>query len=132
MISVIANASALHDIGKISIDEKILNKPGRLTPEEFEVMKTHTTLGYEAIHRAEESLGHEVPFLRFAEEIALSHQEKWDGSGYPLGLVGDAIPISARLMALAPEAAFVLDAAAMTAVFSPCRRWRYRYRLGRR
>jgi putative two-component system response regulator len=64
-------------------------------------MKTHTTLGYEAIHRAETALGTEVAFLSMAKEIALSHQEKWDGSGYPQGLSRDAIPISARLMAVA-------------------------------
>jgi putative two-component system response regulator len=64
-------------------------------------MKTHTTLGYEAIHRAELSLGEDLPFLRLAKEIALSHQEKWDGSGYPQGLAGEAIPVSARLMAVA-------------------------------
>jgi putative two-component system response regulator len=64
-------------------------------------MKTHTTLGRDAIQHAERELGIEMPFLRYAKEIAYSHQEKWDGSGYPEGLSGDAIPISARLMALA-------------------------------
>ena len=64
-------------------------------------MKTHTTLGRDAIQRAEDQLGMQVDFLRVAKEIALSHQEKWDGSGYPQGLAGDAIPVSARLMAVA-------------------------------
>ena len=79
----------------------ILLKPGKLTPEEFEIMKTHTTVGYEAIVRAEKSHGATVDFLQPAKEIALYHQEKWDGSGYPEGLAGQAIPLSARLMALA-------------------------------
>ncbi len=76
-------------------------KPGKLTPEEFEIMKTHTTLGRDAIAHAEQMLGCEVAFLKIAKEIAYSHQEKWDGSGYPQGLKGDQIPISARLMAVA-------------------------------
>ena len=101
MIELLFKSAPLHDIGKVGIPDRILLKPGRLTAEEFEVMKTHTTLGYEAIQHAEESLGLEVEFLRMAKEIALSHQEKWDGSGYPQGLAGDAIPLSARLMAVA-------------------------------
>jgi putative two-component system response regulator len=91
----------LHDIGKVGIPDRILLKPGRLTPEEFEVMKTHTTLGRDAIQHAEEALGVRVKFLTMAKEIAYSHQEKWDGSGYPEGLKGEAIPLSARLMAVA-------------------------------
>jgi putative two-component system response regulator len=73
----------------------------RLEPREFEIMKTHTTLGYDAIVHAENALGTNVDFLSFAKTIALSHQEKWDGSGYPQGLAGDDIPIAARLMAVA-------------------------------
>lgn len=94
-------SAPLHDIGKVGIPDYILLKPGRLTAEEFEIMKTHTTLGLEALHNAEERLGTEVPFLSLAKEIAYGHHEKWDGSGYPQGLGGDAIPLSARLMALA-------------------------------
>jgi putative two-component system response regulator len=94
-------SAPLHDIGKVGIPDSILLKPGPLTAEEFEIMKTHTTLGKVAIESAEARLGKDVPFLRCAKEIAYSHQEKWDGSGYPQGLVGDAIPISARLMAIA-------------------------------
>ena len=94
-------SAPLHDIGKVGIPDSILLKPGKLTPEEFEIMKTHTTLGRDAIDHAERALGANVEFLRLAKEIAFSHQEKWDGSGYPQGLAGDAIPISARLMALA-------------------------------
>ncbi|EJM44691.1 response regulator containing a CheY-like receiver domain and an HD-GYP domain [Pseudomonas sp. GM33] len=94
-------SAPLHDIGKIGIPDHILLKPGRFTPEEFEIMKTHTTLGRDAIQRAEDQLGLSVDFLRMAKEIAYSHQEKWDGSGYPQGLVGEEIPMSARLMAVA-------------------------------
>lgn len=101
MIDTLYKSAPLHDIGKIGIPDHILLKPGKLTPEEFEVMKTHTTLGKEAIEHAEKELGYEVDFLKTAKEIAYSHQEKYDGSGYPLGLKGDEIPISARLMSIA-------------------------------
>ncbi|OQR36391.1 two-component system response regulator [Pseudomonas sp. T] len=94
-------SAPLHDIGKVGIPDHILLKPGKLTAEEFELMKTHTTLGLEALEKAEERLGMDVPFLRLAKQIAYGHHEKWDGSGYPQGLTGDAIPLSARLMALA-------------------------------
>jgi putative two-component system response regulator len=100
-IKLLFKSAPLHDIGKVGIPDHILLKPGKLTFEEFEIMKTHTTLGFNAIVRAERSLGMEFDFLKPAKEIALSHQEKWDGSGYPQGLAGDAIPISARLMAVA-------------------------------
>ncbi|MEN9315911.1 MAG: hypothetical protein RIS35_2304 [Pseudomonadota bacterium] len=100
-ISMLFKSAPLHDIGKVGIPDRILLKPGKLTPEEFEIMKTHTTLGRDAIEHAEKELGIDVAFLKVAKEIAYSHQEKWDGSGYPEGLAGDDIPISARLMAVA-------------------------------
>jgi putative two-component system response regulator len=100
-IEIIVKSAPLHDIGKVGIPDHILLKPGRLTAEEFEVMKTHTTLGRDAIEKAEQEMGRSAPFLAFAKEIACSHQEKWDGSGYPHGLAGDRIPIPARLMAVA-------------------------------
>ncbi len=100
-IETLFKSAPLHDIGKVGVPDRILLKPGRLTVDEFEIMKTHTTLGYQAIHQAEIDLGSDLPFLKQAKEIALCHQEKWDGSGYPEGLKGDAIPISARLMAVA-------------------------------
>lgn len=100
-IEMLFKSAPLHDIGKVGIPDAILLKPDRLTKEEFEVMKSHTTLGRDAIVHAEKNLGIEVPFLQYAKEIAYSHQEKWDGSGYPQGLAGDEIPISARLMAVA-------------------------------
>lgn len=101
MIGWLYKSAPLHDIGKVGIPDHILRKPGRLDPEEFEIMKTHATLGMQAIQSAETRLGMNVPFLQCAKEIAYSHQEKWDGSGYPQGLAGDSIPVSARLMALA-------------------------------
>jgi HD-GYP domain-containing protein (c-di-GMP phosphodiesterase class II) len=100
-IDILFKSAPLHDIGKVGIPDSILLKPGKLSPEEFEIMKTHTTIGYKAIENAENQLGMTVEFLTCAKEIALSHQEKWDGSGYPRKLAGKAIPISARLMAVA-------------------------------
>jgi putative two-component system response regulator len=100
-ISTLFKSAPLHDIGKVGIPDRILLKPGPFTPPEFEIMKTHTTLGWDAINNAELMLGTKAEFLTMAKEIALSHQEKWDGSGYPHGLQGDAIPIAARLMAVA-------------------------------
>ena len=100
-IALLFKSAPLHDIGKIGIPDHILLKPGRYTEEEFEIMKTHTTLGRDAIQHAEDQLGIRAEFLSLAKEIAYSHQEKWDGSGYPQGLAGDDIPISARLMAVA-------------------------------
>jgi len=100
-IELLFKSAPLHDIGKVGIPDRILLKPGRFEPHEMEIMKTHTTLGRDAILSAERELGIEVDFLKYAKEIAYGHQEKWDGSGYPEGLAGDAIPISARLMALA-------------------------------
>ena len=92
-------ASALHDIGKIGIDEKILNKPGKLTSEEFEVIKTHSMLGAKMLHDLDGFA--EQPLLQTAYEIARWHHERWDGRGYPDGLKGDEIPISAQLVSLA-------------------------------
>ncbi|MBS4017635.1 MAG: response regulator [Dechloromonas sp.] len=111
---LIAKAAPLHDIGKVGIPDAILLKPGRLTPEEFEIMKTHARIGADALDEAitrvltdrqqnqpAEEDRYSLDFLEAAREIAGGHHEKWDGSGYPLGLQGDEIPLSARLMALA-------------------------------
>ena len=100
-IAMLFKSAPLHDIGKVGIPDRILLKPGRFEPHEFEIMKTHCKLGRDAIQHAEDQLGLAVDFLKYAKEIAYSHQEKWDGTGYPEGLAGDAIPISARLMAVA-------------------------------
>ena len=101
-IDVLYKVAPLHDIGKVGIPDAILLKPGKLTPEEFEIMKTHTTLGANAIAYSEENFHlHNNNFLRLAQQIATGHHEKWDGSGYPKGLKGQEIPIPARLMAVA-------------------------------
>jgi putative two-component system response regulator len=114
-IELLYKSAPLHDIGKVGIPDNVLLKPGRLTDEEREVMNSHTTLGYKSIEQAEARLGTKVGFLTMAKEIALSHQEKWDGSGYPQGLSGDNIAISARLMALAD----VYDALISKRVYKP-------------
>jgi putative two-component system response regulator len=100
-IELIAKSAPLHDIGKVGIPDYILLKPGKLTPEEWAIMQTHARLGSEAIEHAEKDAERPVPFLAFAKEIARHHHEWWDGSGYPDGLSNEAIPLSARLMALA-------------------------------
>lgn len=100
-VRMLFKSAPLHDIGKVGIPDNILLKPGKLDEQEFEVMKLHTTLGRDALISAENSLGTKVEFLTYAKEIAYSHHEKWDGSGYPEGLSGDDIPIAARLMAVA-------------------------------
>ena len=100
-IETLARSAPLHDIGKVGIPDYILLKPGKLTPEEWEIMKTHTLLGFDAITLAERDIRTSVEFLSQAKEIVRSHHECWDGTGYPDGLAGDAIPISARLMAMA-------------------------------
>jgi len=100
-ISTLFKSAPLHDIGKVGVPDRILLKPGKFEPYEFEIMKTHCKLGRDAIQQAEDRLGLKVDFLTVAKEIAYGHQEKWDGSGYPEGLSGDDIPVSARLMAVA-------------------------------
>ena len=97
-ISLIVNASALHDIGKISIPEAILNKPGRLTAEEFEVMKGHSAIGAQIL---ENSPSHREELVRIARDICRWHHERYDGRGYPDGLKGDEIPIAPQVVALA-------------------------------
>jgi putative two-component system response regulator len=94
-VSLLRRASPLHDVGKIGIPDAILRKPGPLTPDEWEIMKTHTTAGAKIL------AGGRSRIIRLAEEIALSHHERWDGSGYPEGRAGDAIPLAARVVALA-------------------------------
>jgi putative two-component system response regulator len=100
-IDLLTKSAPLHDIGKVGIPDIILLKPGPLTPDEWEIMKTHAKLGSDAIEKAESDAEMRLDFLVLAKEIAHWHHEKWDGSGYPDGLAGDDIPISARLMAVA-------------------------------
>lgn len=99
-IELIYKSAPLHDIGKVGIPDAILLKPGKLTAEEFDIMKRHPMLGAEALRVSEKELGSNS-FLRFAREISLSHHKKWDGSGYPYGLKENDIPVSGRLMAVA-------------------------------
>lgn len=115
VITAMYKSAPLHDIGKVGIPDHILLKPGKLTDEEFEIMKKHTTYGRDAISAAEKSMDVADNFLIFAKEIAYSHQEKWDGSGYPEGLAGEDIPLSARLMAVAD----VYDALISKRVYKP-------------
>lgn len=114
-IAVLFKSAPLHDIGKVGIPDRILLKPGQFTAAEFEQMKLHTIMGADAISHAEQALGTEVEFLTCAKQIARSHQEKWDGSGYPDGLAGEQIPIAARLMALSD----VYDALISQRVYKP-------------
>ncbi|RCS47791.1 response regulator [Bremerella cremea] len=92
--------SPLHDIGKVGVPDHVLLKPGRLTPEEFEIMKQHTLIGYYTLDAALREQP-EAAYLRFARDIAGSHHEKWDGSGYPYGLAGEEIPLCGRIVAVA-------------------------------
>ena len=109
------NAGCLHDIGKVAIPDHILLKPGKLDTDEFEIMKTHARHGGYALEQAEQSLGSSNSFLRTAIDIANCHHEKWDGSGYPKGLSGEDIPLSARIMAIAD----VYDALTCKRVYKP-------------
>jgi putative two-component system response regulator len=114
-IDLLTKSAPLHDIGKVGIPDSILQKPGPLTPQEWVIMKTHSRLGSVAIEQAEIDVAQPVAFLSLAKEIAHWHHEKWDGSGYPDGLRGDAIPLSARLMAVAD----VFDALISPRVYKP-------------
>lgn len=100
VIAMMFKSAPLHDIGKVGIPDHILLKPGKLTPEEWEIMKTHAALGEESIRKSEALYG-TSSFLHYAKEIAGAHHEKWNGQGYPRGLQGDEIPLSGRLMAVA-------------------------------
>jgi len=114
-IELLSRSAPLHDIGKVGIPDYILHKPGPLVSEEWEIMKTHSRLGAEAIELAEWDIDRPVEFLSLAKEIARWHHERWDGGGYPDGLAGDRIPLSARLMALAD----VFDALISKRVYKP-------------
>lgn len=115
VIEVLFLTAPLHDIGKVGIPDRILHKPGRLDEKEFEIMKTHSAIGAEAIASAEKQFGLSNSFLRTAREIALYHHERWDGCGYPQGLQAEAIPVAARLMAIAD----VYDALVSKRVYKP-------------
>lgn len=101
LVDLLYKSAPLHDIGKVGIPDRILLKPGRLDSAEYEVMKTHAEIGHAAITTAEHHMGTSTPFLALAKEIAYTHHEKWDGTGYPQGLKGEEIPIGGRIMAIA-------------------------------
>ncbi len=114
-IDLLARSAPLHDIGKVGIPDHILNKPDKLTAAEWAVMQTHSKIGSDAIELAEQDIEKPLDFLVLAKEIAHWHHEKWDGSGYPDHLSGDAIPLAARLMAVAD----VFDALISPRVYKP-------------
>ena len=114
-IEILYKSAPLHDIGKVGVPDNILLKPGKLTDDEFEIMKRHAMYGYEAIMTAEGKLGEPDSFLRHAREIAAGHHERWDGNGYPGKLAEEDIPVSARLMAVAD----VYDALISRRVYKP-------------
>jgi putative two-component system response regulator len=116
VIALIYKSAPLHDVGKVGIPDVILQKPGKLDAAEWAVMQRHCQYGRDAIVTAEAELGDATnSFLRYAREIAYGHHERWDGNGYPQGLAGEAIPISARLMAVAD----VYDALVSVRVYKP-------------
>ncbi|MED5611987.1 two-component system response regulator [Pseudomonas sp. JH-2] len=99
-IELLARSAQLHDIGKVAVPDRVLLNPGQLSPEDLLLMQSHTRIGHDALAAAERRLGTPAEFLRYAKEIAYGHHERWDGSGYPRGLHGEQIPLSARLLAL--------------------------------
>lgn len=111
-VETVTSLAKLHDIGKVSIPDHILHKPAKLTAEEFEIMKTHTTKGAETIERLQESFP-SYQYLETAKQIILYHHERWDGNGYPEGLAGEDIPLCARIIAIAD----VFDAITMKRVY---------------
>lgn len=116
-VELFFKSAPLHDIGKVGVPDAILLKPGKLTADEFEIMKTHAFLGYQALVKAEEAyaLDKKPHFLKHARDIAHTHHEKWDGGGYPRGLKGNEIPISGQIMAVAD----VYDALICKRVYKP-------------
>jgi HD-GYP domain-containing protein (c-di-GMP phosphodiesterase class II) len=110
----VEKSAPLHDVGKIRIPDAVLNKPGKLTPEEFEIMKTHATVGKEIIDKAISTV-EGGSYLKEARNMAAYHHERWDGKGYPEGLKGEEIPLSARVMAVAD----VFDALTSKRIYKP-------------
>jgi putative two-component system response regulator len=100
-VNALFESLPMYDMGTVGIPDRILLKPGRLGASEVAIMRTHTTLGHEALLRAEKTLGLSTPLLNLAKELTLCHHEKWNGKGYPKGLAGTQIPVSARIVALA-------------------------------
>jgi putative two-component system response regulator len=101
MIKMLFKCAPLHDIGKVGIPDSILNKPGKLDPDEFAIMQRHTILGRQSLENAERRFSAEIEFFKVGKAVAYSHHEKWNGAGYPEGIGGDSIPVCARIMAVA-------------------------------
>ncbi|MEE9101595.1 MULTISPECIES: two-component system response regulator [Pseudomonas] len=99
-IELLARSAQLHDIGKVAVPDRILHHPGQLDEADQAIMQSHTTVGHDALAAAERKLGYPADFLRYAKEIAHSHHERWDGTGYPEGLSGERIPMAARMLTL--------------------------------
>lgn len=114
-VDLLYKSAPLHDIGKVGIPDRILQKPGRLDRAEYDIMKTHADLGRAAIATAERYIGSSNTFLSLAKEIAHCHHERWDGTGYPRGLKGEDIPLAGRIMAVAD----VYDALVSERVYKP-------------
>lgn len=112
--SDLVRSSPLHDIGKVGIPDAILKKPGKLTVEEFQIMKDHAVIGGDTLRSVYEQYPSQS-FIKLGMEIAYGHHEKWNGTGYPLGIAGDAIPLSARILALVD----VYDALTCRRVYKP-------------
>jgi putative two-component system response regulator len=100
-VDALVSSVPFYDMGTVGVPDRVLLKPGRLSPEELTIMRTHPTLGHAAVVQAEKILGRASPLLALVKELTLSHHEKWSGKGYPQGLTGAAIPLSARIVALA-------------------------------
>lgn len=115
LAELVTKSAPLHDIGKVGVPDRILRKRGKLTPREFATMKKHAQIGHDSIAKAEQFLGACTPFFQVAKDIALTHHERWDGSGYPRGLKGKEIPLVGRLMAIAD----VYDALVSARVYKP-------------
>jgi putative two-component system response regulator len=113
VVATMFTVSCLHDIGKIAIPDDVLKKPGKLTPEEFDLMKTHAAIGGKILEEAYKEVSSEL--LHYAKDMTLYHHERYDGAGYPKGLMGDTIPLSARILALAD----VFDALSSERVYKP-------------
>ena len=100
-LETLCDCAPIYDLGSVGVPDRILLKPGRLSKEELRIMRTHPSVGFEALQRAEKTLGHPMPELALVKQVVLSHHERWDGSGYPQGLKGTQIPWSARIVAVA-------------------------------
>ncbi len=122
-VANLSSVSALHDIGKVGIEDKILLKPSKLTEEEYAVMKQHTIIGAKTMEKLRQKLGDD-PFIVMGHEVVLYHHECWDGSGYPCGLKGNEIPLSAQIMAIADVYDALVSKRPYKPPYAPKEAWR--------